>query len=161
LESWTNDTHALGIIAERRDPVKVFFHVSASDFAMFDYLSMSVSSRWFLSSKHVEDFVNVATRLYGITKANWGYIRNETYEHNLGDILDDRGNVVANNPPKVRWALRGLYWANVFGPEYVEMFGREKLTTAPLYRIVELSDGGLLLTLSQSPLDAGEGAYQA
>src|SRR5205807_2015117 len=53
LESWTNDTHALGIIAERRDPVKVFFHVSASDFAMFDYLSMSVSSRWFLSSKHV------------------------------------------------------------------------------------------------------------
>jgi hypothetical protein len=38
-----------------------------------------------------------------------------------------------------------LVWLNFFGPELVKEIGREKLLSAPAYRIEEMSDGGIFL----------------
>ena len=43
-----------------------------------------------------------------------------------------------------------LFWANFFGPPYVERYGRDFLLGAPGWRVEELSDGGILYVLSPS-----------
>src|SRR3989475_11657853 len=53
----------------------------------------------------------------------------------------------------LRRALPDIYWANFFGPEYVEMFGSDRGNSAPIHSVESLSDGGALLVLSPSPLD--------
>jgi hypothetical protein len=56
--------------------------------------------------------------------------------------------------------LPGLFWANLLGPEYVEMWGREYLLSAPCRKTEELSDGSIVLYLADSPLDASKSGYQ-
>lgn len=42
-----------------------------------------------------------------------------------------------------------LYWATVFGPPYVEMFGRERLLSAPAYKVEALGPDRVLVQLSE------------
>jgi hypothetical protein len=174
LKGWTSGRYSHGIIAERRNPLKITFTVTATDFVMFDHLRLRVSldkdgvldderTKMFNDRVGLGKFLDVAKDLYAIIRPNTGYVRNDFQEQLCGDVLDDRGNVVGNNPPvgHARWALRGLFWANFFGPEYVEMFGREKLLGAPCYKVEELTDGGLIILISRSPFDAGGSEYQA
>ncbi|MFO3796005.1 MAG: hypothetical protein ACK8QZ_01805 [Anaerolineales bacterium] len=44
-----------------------------------------------------------------------------------------------------------LYWANFFGPAYVDKIGRDKILTAPAWAIEELSDDGILYVLASCP----------
>jgi hypothetical protein len=161
LDGWADHRYSLGIIASRSRPVKTSFVVSSNDFMMFDYLSLSIDSKWFADSERLEKFVTVAKDLYSITQANSGYIQNWRSERVIGETVDDQGNITGFNPPKVRWTLRGLFWANFFGPEYVNMFGNEKLHSAPWHKIEELPDGGLLGLMSESPFDAVKSEYQS
>jgi hypothetical protein len=153
LKGWTDHQYSLGIIAERLRPIKVILHVSSTRSSMFDHLWLYVcldkggkldSRRVAAFDRYmgVDRFLNVAKQLYAIIGANWGSIRNDFNEHNFGDVLDSQGTVIANSPPTVRWALRGLFWANFFGPEYVDMFGKDKLLSAPCFRVDEQGDGG-------------------
>jgi hypothetical protein len=48
-------------------------------------------------------------------------------------------------------ALPHLYWANFFGPAYVEKLGRSRIMSAPAWQIQELGDGGILYVLGPSP----------
>src|SRR5260370_1425459 len=77
------------------------------------------------------------------------------------ETFDENGVRVKYEPPIEHWSLRGLFWANFFGPEYVDMWGREKLLAAPCYKVEPLSDGGVLLLLMESPLDASKPEYKA
>jgi hypothetical protein len=38
-----------------------------------------------------------------------------------------------------------VYWLTFFGPPYVKLFGRERLLSAPAYKVEELSYGGISL----------------
>lgn len=49
--------------------------------------------------------------------------------------------------------LRDLYWANVFGPPYVELFGADRLRTAPAAVTVELRPGYFYLQLTDGLSD--------
>jgi len=161
LDGWVNNRYSLGIIGERHYPVEMSLVVSASDFIMFDHVGLSIESKWFSGKERLEKLQTVAKDLYTITKANSGYIQNWRSERILGETVDEHGNITGFNAPKVRWTLKGLFWANFFGPEYVEMFGRDKLLSAPWHRSEELSDGGLLLFISESPFDAAKPDYQS
>jgi hypothetical protein len=108
----------------------------------------------------LEELVKVAKDLYSIIEANSGYIQNWRSERVIGEITDKHGSITDYNPPKARWALSGLFWVNLFGPEYVTMFGKRKLLSAPWHKTEELFDGGLLLYISESPFDAGIAQYQ-
>lgn len=161
LDGWVDDRYSLGIIAERHDPIEVSIVVSASDFLMFDHFGLSIGSAWFTSSERVSRFLSVANDLYSITEANNGYIQNWRSERVVGEITDKNGNITGYDPPRTKWLLKGLFWANFFGPEYVRMFGRERLLSAPWHKIQNLSDGGLLLLISESPVDAAKPEYES
>src|SRR6266568_547755 len=173
LKAWTHDRYSLGILAERRHPIKVQVSVSSTEFTMFDHVGLTVCLdrngsldpkrvNWFVENVSAKGMLQVGKGLYDLVQPNWGYIKNDFYEHLIGDVLDEHGNVIESNPPKgpARSALRGLFWANLFGPEYVDMFGREKLSSAPVHRVEPLPDGGLALYLSESPFDASKPEYQ-
>jgi hypothetical protein len=49
--------------------------------------------------------------------------------------------------------LRDLYWGNVFGPPYTELFGASRLRTAPAALVAELRPGYFYLQLTGSILD--------
>lgn len=49
--------------------------------------------------------------------------------------------------------LEYIFWANFFGPAYVERYGRDFLLGAPGWRVEELDDGGILYVLSPSFVD--------
>lgn len=51
--------------------------------------------------------------------------------------------------------LPHLYWANFFGPAYVEKVGKEFLKQAPGWKCEELDDGGLLYVLTPSLAGTG------
>lgn len=49
--------------------------------------------------------------------------------------------------------LRDLYWGNVFGPPYVELFGADRLRTAPAAVATELREGYFYVQVTGSILD--------
>jgi len=57
--------------------------------------------------------------------------------------------------------LPGIYWANFFGPRYVEFLGSERMASAPAHHKEPLQDGGWLLLTSPGPLDHGLPATRA
>ena len=160
LDSWVDNRYSLGIIAERHHPVESSLHVSATDFLMFDRLGLSLATEWFTDDERLNKFVRVARDLYSIVGANSGYIQNWRNERSPGELTDDKGNLIGYRPPKVKWALPGIFWANFFGPEYVDMFGRNKLISAPWQKTEDLPDGGILTFISESPLNTAEPEYQ-
>lgn len=161
LKSWTNDRYSLGIIAERRHPIETSLHVMATDFLMFDHLGLSVESKWFSDKRRLDRFVTIAKGLYDISQANSGYIQNWRHERTVGEVMDPAGNIIGYKAPRTRWLLKGLFWADFFGPEYVDMFGRNRLLAAPWYKVENLTDGGVLLFLSESPFEASQPQYQS
>ncbi len=46
--------------------------------------------------------------------------------------------------------LEYIFWANVFGPDYVARFGREALLRAPGWKVEVLDDGGVLYVACES-----------
>jgi len=52
--------------------------------------------------------------------------------------------------------LPDLYWLNVFGLPYVEIFGQDKLRTTPAEEVVALSYGGVALKLTRILRDTTE-----
>jgi hypothetical protein len=67
--------------------------------------------------------------------------------------IDERGS----NSPRMcevgPESLRYLFWANIFGPEYVDYLGREFLSEAPGWYLVDLPYGGALYVVSESYLE--------
>jgi hypothetical protein len=65
-------------------------------------------------------------------------------------------DVAGDNAPKEReiadLQLRQILWANFYGPEYVQKYGREFLLNAPGWS-EELPDGGIAYILSKSCFD--------
>ncbi|MFN8445968.1 MAG: hypothetical protein U0175_34575 [Caldilineaceae bacterium] len=47
--------------------------------------------------------------------------------------------------------LTHIFWSQIFGPNFVNTFGREILVNAPGWRNENLGDGGLLYVLASSP----------
>ena len=58
--------------------------------------------------------------------------------------------------PKLIYCLPDLYWGNIFGPEYVALFGgRERVATAPAYVVWEVAPETFYLQVSENILDLG------
>jgi len=66
-------------------------------------------------------------------------------------------DVAGDNAPTEREItniqLRRILWANFYGPEYVQTYGREFLLSAPGWRTEELPDGGIAYVLSKHCFD--------
>ena len=49
--------------------------------------------------------------------------------------------------------LKYIFWANFYGPAYVEKYGRKFLLGAPGWKKEELDDGGILYVVTESYYD--------
>lgn len=95
-------------------------------------------------------------------KADFAYLHLPTeydvpvaYETNTGIYLDRQRGIfslyVTTHPLKKY--IPELYWATVFGPAYIEHFGRDVILSSPAPIIRELSAECIYLQLSESPFD--------
>lgn len=51
---------------------------------------------------------------------------------------------------QLKMYIPDLYWQTYFGRPYIDMFGRERLLSAPVFKSEELSDGLIRLQLTES-----------
>jgi len=70
-----------------------------------------------------------------------------------GKIYLDLIQPVVPEPP-ITSSIPNIYWVNFFGKPYVEMIGADKLSTAPCHRTEKMSDGGIMLMLTQTPQES-------
>ncbi len=83
-------------------------------------------------------FLDIGKGLYEVLRPSFGWI---DFDYGLRTTHED---IEALELPT-------LYWANFFGPAYVKKIGRERILSAPAWRIEELPDGGLLYVLASCP----------
>jgi hypothetical protein len=76
-------------------------------------------------------FLDIGRHLYQLVQPTFGWI--DQY-HGWTTTHEDIESL----------QLRHLYWANFFGPRFIENFGRANLLNAPAWRTEELPDGGIL-----------------
>jgi hypothetical protein len=57
-------------------------------------------------------------------------------------------------------SLPGIYWLNYFGRPYVEMFGKDRLLSAPAHKVGPVAEG-VLIELAQDPSDWELPSYRA
>jgi hypothetical protein len=82
----------------------------------------------------------LATRLYSPLRPEYGWVDESGWNVPEGRTL------AAPHP-------RYLFWANFFGPERVELMGREFLKGAPGWVSIDLADGGVLHIATESYRD--------
>jgi len=132
----------------RHDPAEVEITLAKGSVNPFQAPGLQVESSYFTSPQKLDEFLSLAGELYLALHAAYGFV----------ELL---GMSRRYKPDGKEWSpgidlkrgLPGIYWANFFGPEYVEMFGVNKVQSAPCHGIENLPDGGVLLVLSPSPFD--------
>jgi hypothetical protein len=87
------------------------------------------------SEKYSNLLLAIGTDLYNILKPSFGWI-----DFNFGLQTTHEDIEIGNLPT--------LYWANFFGPRYVNVLGENKILNAPGWKIDRLSDNGYLYVLS-------------
>jgi hypothetical protein len=114
-------------------------------------ISCWVEEAFFSNEVNIHQFLDTAQLFYDLLHPYYGSIHSAEHKIEMATIQDPRyGKTVL--PITLEKGLPGIYWANYFGPDYVERLGRDKLLSAPSYKIKQLSDGGLLLLTAPSPL---------
>jgi len=137
----------------RWNPVQVQIIVELDDFANFDSLSLHVAKSYFADFSNLSGFLEISRKLYSLLSPCYGDLSTWEMHRRV------KSSSVESWPGTdlVRKGLPGIYWANFFGPEYVGMFGRNQLFSAPCFKVEELPVGGALLILTESPLDFERG----
>jgi hypothetical protein len=118
----------------------------------FNTATLWVEEEYFKSQARTEDFLQLSITIYGLLHPAYGRIHLSRDAIEMATVQDPRyGRTIV--PVDLKKGLPGIYWANFFGPEYVELIKRRKLLCAPCEDIRELSDGGVLVLTASSPLD--------
>jgi hypothetical protein len=138
-----------GWILRRNSPFQVSILISKPvDFLRFNFVNLNVERSYLNTPEKNEELLSLLTDSYNLLHPAYGDVRiNEmtrTYLHALGKV---------KLGTDLERALPEPYWAIFLGPEYVEMFGVDKVLSAPAYSVRALSDGGALIVLSASPFD--------
>jgi hypothetical protein len=64
--------------------------------------------------------------------------------------IDERSGNVPEDSEIAAVRLQYIFWANFWGPAYVERYGRDFLRGAPGWRVEDLEDGGILYVTTAS-----------
>ena len=102
----------------------------------------------------VIEFISLMRALYEALRPAHGFAAmNYDYEAKNRRVYrrDDKTTVQEWYGRDLSIGLRGVYWANWFGPTYVEFFGEHILRTAPSFRGDRLSDGGYQILTAEDP----------
>jgi len=138
-----------GWIFQRNNPIQVSMLITKPvDFLSFSHVSLNIERGYFETPEIINEFLTVLKELYAILHPAYGDVSLQemirSYDHSLGKVKIGTD---------INRALPDIYWANFLGPEYVDMFGNQKVFSAPCHSVERLSDGGALLLVSPSPKD--------
>ncbi len=97
---------------------------------------------------HAQRFLHLGERLYQATQPQFGWIERGPYWR-----PETTGYTTWHDVEKLK--LSHVYWANFFGPAYVNKLGQEFLMQAPGWKHEGLDDGGLLYVLTSSLAGTG------
>ena len=127
----------------------------SDDLQGYGGVQVSVQRDYLSKSGKVEEFLTLLKKLYIVVHSMYGNVF-------LREMFKEIDPHRRNRPAGIdlRRGIPDIFWANFFGPEYVEAFGRDRLISAPCHKIEELSDGGIIVFLSESPLDASGEDYK-
>lgn len=165
VEIWTGPTAWL--LLKRRKP----FHMTTTvewvykEQRRFNEIRGSVDARVFEHEEGVGKFLRFAKRVWIWGEATHGYVCHESdwnAKNRFGrPTRVSSGRLVWTGGVDLRQGLPGIYWANFFGPQYVDFFGSQKLPSVPAYHKEKLPDGGFVILTARSPLDFGTPAVHA
>lgn len=157
IEKWTEEN--IGILLKRISFPKydLDFSGQRDKLLVKNQLYINFENRLFARSDGIESFLRFANGLYDLIRPAHGYTahRKDYLAKNMQVTYPSESNVsrvetwVGRDLSK---CLRGIYWANWFGPVYVDFFGRKRLESAPCFRRDHLSDGGYLILTTATPL---------
>ncbi len=85
-------------------------------------------------TKNGNTMLNISKCVYDFLYPFYGYADSEN-EH-------------LENEELISKKIKHIYWANFFSPELVQKIGKEKLLSAPCWKVEELRDGCILIVLS-------------
>jgi len=126
----------------------------------FNFIKLWVEEAYFKSQANTEDFLQLSVAIYDLLCPAYGRIHQSHDMIEMATVQDPRyGRTIV--PVDIRKGLPGIYWANFFGPEYVDLIGGERLFSAPGEYVQVLSDGGALVLTTSSPLDPSLEANRA
>ena len=144
---WENASPVAACILKRKSPTQVLIIMGKSPLH-FQPISVIIDRQYFDNHGHLTEFLGIMKDFYSLLRPSYGDVHTTEMVKTVGG---NRGE--SSLGINLERALPDIYWANFLGPEYVDMFGRRKLESAPCYRVENLSDGGILLLLTPSPFD--------
>jgi|SRR5467141_144212 len=122
-------------------------------------ITFAVHDEYFQREENLGRFLEFSEELYGLTKPFYGEVSHKkdwddkTVVITPVKIGDRTVKAETHLSPQPTKGIPGIFWANFFGPTFVDFYSKAKLENAPGYSKKELPDGGLLILTSKSPLD--------
>jgi hypothetical protein len=158
IDKWSREN--IGMILKRVSAPKyeLDFTGQRRKLLVKNELTIYLDSALFRQPQSTEISLAFLNAIYDALRPSYGYgvHRKDYLAKNMKITYPEGGNVsrvetwVGRDLSK---CLRGIYWANWFGPVYVDFFGRERLETAPCVRRERLCDGGYLILTAATPME--------
>jgi hypothetical protein len=159
FELWTSDIGYVSL--KRRKPYLAWITLWmwTQESKRFNEIMAGFDERFVKKEDKVARLLSFAKSLYNWGAMVHGYICHEE-DWNAKNYFGvptkvTGGKLASTGGIRLEDGLPGIYWANFFGPLYVQFFSREKFRTVPARHKEELPDGGVLLLTAANPLDYG------
>lgn len=128
----------------RKKPWNMVISISTYESSMtliVSHFRMYLKARFFTEEHRVKRFLDLCQELYTWGQIDHGCIYLDEEYQRKNRFGEGRGV----GGPNLKYALPGIYWANFFGPSYVEWFGEGKFSSLETHYKERLPDGGWLL----------------
>ncbi len=122
-------------------PIEIYIDGRYKLIDLFNRFDLFLDQRFLQKDVNLDVLLQFAKQIYRWGDISYGYICH------FNEWLGKRESY------DLRYSLPGVFWANFFGPAYVNLIGKEKFLTAPVYFKEELENGGFLLLTTPSPFD--------
>ena len=128
------------ILMERRRKPRVAYQMywEKSQRPRFNYFIFRMDADYLKEPKHLQRYLSLCARLIALLEPVQGEIVNCSFP-GWAEPID----LQVRHPE--------LHWMNFFGKPYIELFGSEKLLTAPCYRVEAVANDVIALQLSECP----------
>jgi hypothetical protein len=156
-QMWQSEAGTLDFRRGKPFPVWTAFRQWPCEYNRFNEVTGGIDERYFADKENLDALLSGAIDLYCWGKIDHGFICHATdwEEKNYfgRPTRISGGKITSTGGIWLQEGLPGIYWANFFGPIYVEFLGREKFEELPAYRKEPLPDGGVLVLTGPTPLD--------
>lgn len=118
----------------------------------YNLVNFWLNKDFFFNLDNIHAFLDFSFRLYNLIRPTYGYIHLTEDSINMSTVYDTKyGKTIV--PINLSKGLPAIYWGNFFGPDYVSLIGKTKFLHSSAFRVVEMSDTGLFLRTTDSPLN--------